>query len=295
MSATLKGAASAPEPLVQHKPARIEPADQDAGEVGEPVPAQRERAELNGDRIDFGKGDGEHGPGGRGPADHRRPVKPGQPGRLAPTRLRHISIATICALQTRGFRRVSADRGRMPGGESKMTQTSNRLLDEFAKLMTDAAGVAQGMRREVETAIKSQAERFLGEMDVVQREEFDAVRDMAARAREENEALRRRIDDLESRLGADGAAPGRRAARARRKRSERPPVSPWKKQASPAPRLSQPTRLSIVGAKEIRICPEKVTRRRSSSVETCGPAAKAARRRGRTPFACPLFDARRAA
>jgi len=92
-----------------------------------------------------------------------------------------------------------------------MTQTSNRLLDEFAKLMTDAAGVAQGMRREVETAIRSQAERFLGEMDIVQREEFDAVRDMAAKAREENEGLKRRIEELEqrlpsaSRLGAGGA------------------------------------------------------------------------------------------
>jgi BMFP domain-containing protein YqiC len=81
-----------------------------------------------------------------------------------------------------------------------MTQTSNRLLDEFAKLMTDAAGVAQGLRREVETAVKGQAERFLGEMDVVQREEFEAVREMAARAREENEALRRRIEALESHL-----------------------------------------------------------------------------------------------
>ena len=85
-----------------------------------------------------------------------------------------------------------------------MTQTSNRLLDEFAKLMTDAAGVAQGMRREVETAIKSQAERFLNEMDVVQREEFEAVRDMAARAREENEALKRRIEELERRAGTGG-------------------------------------------------------------------------------------------
>ena len=87
-----------------------------------------------------------------------------------------------------------------------MTQTSNRLLDEFAKLMTDAAGVAQGMRREVETAIKSQAERFLNEMDVVQREEFEAVRDMAARAREENEALKRRIEELERRTGAAGVS-----------------------------------------------------------------------------------------
>ena len=85
-----------------------------------------------------------------------------------------------------------------------MTQTSNRLLDEFAKLMTDAAGVAQGMRREVETAIRSQAERFLGDMDIVQREEFEAVRDMAARARDENEALRRRVAALETRLGVSG-------------------------------------------------------------------------------------------
>ncbi len=92
-----------------------------------------------------------------------------------------------------------------------MTQTSNRLLDEFAKLMTDAAGVAQGVRREVETAVRSQAERFLGDMDVVQREEFEVVRDMVARAREENEALRRRLDALEIRLASSalsGAAEG---------------------------------------------------------------------------------------
>lgn len=87
-----------------------------------------------------------------------------------------------------------------------MTQTSNRILDEFAKLMTDAAGVAQGVRREVENVFRSQAERFLGEMDVVQREEFEAVREMAARAREENEALRRRIEELEARLRSNGAA-----------------------------------------------------------------------------------------
>jgi BMFP domain-containing protein YqiC len=84
-----------------------------------------------------------------------------------------------------------------------MTQTSNRMLDEFAKLMTDAAGVAQGMRREVETAMRSQAERFLGDMNVVQREEFEAVRDMAVLAREENDALRRRVAALETRLGAE--------------------------------------------------------------------------------------------
>lgn len=91
-----------------------------------------------------------------------------------------------------------------------MTQTSNRLLDEFAKLMTDAAGVAQGMRREVETAIRGQAERFLGEMDIVQREEFEAVREMAIRSRDECEALRRRIEALEAGSGASAvpAPPG---------------------------------------------------------------------------------------
>lgn len=83
-----------------------------------------------------------------------------------------------------------------------MTQTSNRFLDDFARLMTDAAGVAQGMRREVETAFRGQAERFLDELDIVQREEFDAVRQMAALAREENEALKARIAALEAKVAA---------------------------------------------------------------------------------------------
>ena len=81
-----------------------------------------------------------------------------------------------------------------------MTQTTNRLFDEVAKLMTDAAGVAQGARREVETAVKSQIERFLGEMDLVKREEFDVVREMASRARSENEALKSQIAAIEARL-----------------------------------------------------------------------------------------------
>jgi len=76
-----------------------------------------------------------------------------------------------------------------------MTQGPNRLLDDFAKLMTDAAGVAQGARREVETAFRAQAERFLSEMDVVSREEHEAVKEMAVRALD-------RIDELESRLEA---------------------------------------------------------------------------------------------
>ena len=83
-----------------------------------------------------------------------------------------------------------------------MTQTSNRLLDEMTRLMNDAAGVAQGVRREFDTLFRTQAERVLRELDVVQREEFEAAKDMARLAREENEALKARIDALEAKLGA---------------------------------------------------------------------------------------------
>jgi BMFP domain-containing protein YqiC len=82
-----------------------------------------------------------------------------------------------------------------------MTQTTNRFLDELAKLLTDAAGAAQGMRREVETLMKAQAERILRDMDVVQREEFEAVKEMAAKARDENERLSARVAELEAELG----------------------------------------------------------------------------------------------
>jgi BMFP domain-containing protein YqiC len=81
-----------------------------------------------------------------------------------------------------------------------MSTGPNRILDEFAKLMTDAAGAAQGVRREVETAFKGQAERILNTMDVVQREEFEAAREMAAKARDENARLAARIEALEEKL-----------------------------------------------------------------------------------------------
>ncbi len=81
-----------------------------------------------------------------------------------------------------------------------MTQTNNRFLDEFARLMTDAAGAAQGVRREVETIIKSQGERVVNGMDLVRREEFDVVKDIAEKARAENERLEQRIVALEARL-----------------------------------------------------------------------------------------------
>ncbi|MBX3580359.1 MAG: accessory factor UbiK family protein [Rhizobiaceae bacterium] len=76
----------------------------------------------------------------------------------------------------------------------------NRILDEFAKLMTDAAGAAQGVRREVETAFRAQAEKMLNSMDIVQREEFEAAREMAVKARAENKALTARIAALEAKI-----------------------------------------------------------------------------------------------
>jgi BMFP domain-containing protein YqiC len=78
-----------------------------------------------------------------------------------------------------------------------MTQTSNRIFDEMARLMNDAAGVAQGVRREVDTLVRTQAEKMLRDLDVVSREEFEAVKEMARLAREENEALKARLDALE--------------------------------------------------------------------------------------------------
>ena len=78
-----------------------------------------------------------------------------------------------------------------------MTQTTGRFLDEIARLMNDAAGVAQGVRREFDTLFRTQAERMLRDLDVVKREEFEAVKDMASRAREENEVLKARLDALE--------------------------------------------------------------------------------------------------
>jgi BMFP domain-containing protein YqiC len=82
-----------------------------------------------------------------------------------------------------------------------MVQTTNRFFDEVARLMNDAAGVAQGVRREFETLFRTQAERWLRDLDLVKREEFEAVKDMAQLAREENEALKARIAALEAKLG----------------------------------------------------------------------------------------------
>jgi BMFP domain-containing protein YqiC len=88
-----------------------------------------------------------------------------------------------------------------------MTQTSNRFFDEIGRLMNDAAGAAQGVKREVDTVVRNQAEKILRDLDIVKREEFEAVKDMARLAREENEALKSRIATLEATLAAPGAWP----------------------------------------------------------------------------------------
>ena len=87
-----------------------------------------------------------------------------------------------------------------------MTQTNNPFLDQFAKMMTDAAGAAQGVRREVETVMKAQGEKVLNTMDVVKREEFEVVKAMAERARTENEKLEARIVALEAAIGISRTA-----------------------------------------------------------------------------------------
>jgi BMFP domain-containing protein YqiC len=85
-----------------------------------------------------------------------------------------------------------------------MTSGTSRILDDLAKLMTDAAGAAQGVRRELENALRAQAERVLNSMDIVQREEFEAVREMAVKARLENERLAARVAALEAMLAEKG-------------------------------------------------------------------------------------------
>jgi BMFP domain-containing protein YqiC len=115
---------------------------------------------------------------------------------------------TIAIVSAHGKR---CRRARIAGGisEAVMVQTTNRFFDEVGRLMNDAAGVAQGVRREFETLFRTQAERFLRDLDVVKREDFEAVKDMARLAREENEALKVRVAALEAaaKTGSSAASP----------------------------------------------------------------------------------------
>lgn len=93
-----------------------------------------------------------------------------------------------------------------------MAQTSNRFLDDIARLVTDAAGAAQGLRREAETVARTQLERLAKEMDVASREEVEVLRDLLSAARDENRALSARVDALEARLAALEVGPAIGAA-----------------------------------------------------------------------------------
>jgi hypothetical protein len=84
-----------------------------------------------------------------------------------------------------------------------MAQTDNPFLDGLARFFTDAAGAAQSLRSEIDTFVKQRLERLVADMDFVPREEFDAVKDMAAKARAENDRLEARIAALEARMNPD--------------------------------------------------------------------------------------------
>ena len=88
-----------------------------------------------------------------------------------------------------------------------MPQTRGRLFDDLSRLMTDAAGLAEGAKREVETLARAQLERLMAGMDLVSREEFEAVREMAALARSQNDKLEARIAALEAKLAAAVVVP----------------------------------------------------------------------------------------
>lgn len=101
-------------------------------------------------------------------------------------------------------------------------QTQNRLLDDLARVATGALGAFSGMRDEVETRLREQFERVLGRMNLVTREEFDAVKAMAAKARATQDALEKRVAALEARLA--GSAPAKAAPPAARSPRRRAPA-----------------------------------------------------------------------
>ncbi len=115
-----------------------------------------------------------------------------------------------------------------------MTQTSSRFFDEIARLMTDAAGVANGVRKEVDSVVRNQAEKVLNELDVVSREEFDAVKEMAQKARMENEVLAKRIAELEAAASTKPSPAPKKRAPAKKPTARKPAA----KRAKPAPKAS---------------------------------------------------------
>lgn len=86
-------------------------------------------------------------------------------------------------------------------------QTDNRVFDDFVKFVNGAAGTFAGMARETESAARERAREWIGGLDFISREEFDAVKAMAAAARDENEALKTRLAALEAQLADKSTSP----------------------------------------------------------------------------------------
>ncbi|MEX1148358.1 MAG: accessory factor UbiK family protein [Sphingomonadales bacterium] len=105
-----------------------------------------------------------------------------------------------------------------------MVQTESKFLDDLAKLATGAAGTLHGMRQEIEGIVRQRLERVLADLDLVKREEFDAVKAMAAQAREENEALSARLDALEA-VAKQTPAPARKPAVRKKPAARKTPPS----------------------------------------------------------------------
>jgi len=101
-------------------------------------------------------------------------------------------------------------------------QIQNRLLDDLARVAGGALGVASGMRSEIEARLREQFERILNQMDLVTREEFDAVKAMAAKAREEQERLAERVAALETQLAAQQSGTPKGGPSARKKSAAKP-------------------------------------------------------------------------
>lgn len=96
-------------------------------------------------------------------------------------------------------------------------QSQNRVFDDFVKVMNGAAGTLAGMTREAQTAFQERARDWIGGLDMVSREEFEAVKAMAAAAREDGEAMKRRVEALEAALAGAAAAPVKKARTRRSK------------------------------------------------------------------------------
>jgi BMFP domain-containing protein YqiC len=140
------------------------------------------------------------------------------PSQLYEAALEGIVFFLVLRLFTHRFRRLPYPS--FVSGVFCVGYAIARIFDEIARLMTDAASVAQGVRREAETVFRTQMERFVADMDLVKREEFDVVREMASKARAENEALAARVAELEAKLGIASPSPEVKAKRSPKKPAE---------------------------------------------------------------------------